>query len=66
MLKLLRHLTGRELLLIFICLVFIVIQVWLSLKLLGFMAEITRLVQTRSHSMRAILSVPRVLAKRHW
>lgn len=57
MLKLLRHLTGRELLLIFICLVFIVIQVWLSLKLPDFMAEITRLVQTRSHSMRAILSV---------
>lgn len=66
MLKLLRHLTGRELLLIFICLVFIVIQVWLSLKLPDFMAEITRLVQTRSHSMRAILSVPRVPAKRHW
>ncbi len=55
MIKLLRHLTGREWLLIFICLVFVVIQVWLSLKLPDYMAEITRLVQTKSNALNEIL-----------
>lgn len=50
-----RHLTGRELLLIFMCLCLIVAQVWLSLKLPDFMAEITRLVQTPHSAMRDIL-----------
>lgn len=55
MLKLLRHLTGRDLFLVFICLVLIVVQVWLSLKLPDYMAEITRLVQTPHSAMRDIL-----------
>lgn len=55
MLKLLRHLTAKEMLLIFICLVLIVVQVWLSLTLPDYMALITRLVQTKANAMHDIL-----------
>ena len=55
MFKLLRHLTAKEMLLIFICLVLIVIQVWLSLTLPDYMALITRLVQTKANAMHDIL-----------
>lgn len=55
MLKLLRHLTFKEMLLIFICLVLIVVQVWLSLTLPDYMALITRLVQTKANAMHDIL-----------
>lgn len=55
MFKLLRHLTAKEMLLIFICLVLIVVQVWLSLTLPDYMALITRLVQTKANAMHDIL-----------
>lgn len=55
MLKLLRHLTFKEMLLILICLVLIVVQVWLSLTLPDYMAQITRLVQTKANAMHDIL-----------
>lgn len=55
MLKLLRHLTFKEMLLILICLVLIVVQVWLSLTLPDYMALITRLVQTKANAMHDIL-----------
>lgn len=55
MFKLLRHLTVKEMLLIFICLVLVVVQVWLSLTLPDYMALITRLVQTKANAMHDIL-----------
>lgn len=55
MLKLLRHLTFKEMLLILVCLVLIVVQVWLSLTLPDYMALITRLVQTKANAMHDIL-----------
>lgn len=55
MFKLLRHLTVKEMLLIFICLVLVVVQVWLSLTLPDYMALTTRLVQTKANAMRDIL-----------
>lgn len=55
MLKLLRHLTFKEMLLILICLILIVVQVWLSLTLPDYMALITRLVQTKANAMHDIL-----------
>lgn len=55
MLKMLRHLTAKEMLLIFICLILIVVQVWLSLKLPDYMALITRLVQSKANAMKDIL-----------
>lgn len=46
MLKLLEKLEKKEIIYILICLVFIIGQVWLDLKLPDYMSEITKLVQT--------------------
>lgn len=46
MLKILKHLTRKEWLFIAISLVFIIMQVWLDLKLPDYMAKITLLIQT--------------------
>ncbi|MBD7968266.1 ABC transporter ATP-binding protein [Paenibacillus gallinarum] len=46
MLKILRHLTRREWLFVGVSLVFIIMQVWLDLKLPDYMAEVTLLIQT--------------------
>lgn len=46
MIKILKRLNAREWLLAAVSLVFIVIQVWLDLKLPDYMAEITQLTQT--------------------
>lgn len=45
MLRILSYLTSKERLLVAVSLVFIVIQVWLDLKLPDYMAEITMLIQ---------------------
>lgn len=55
MLKLLKRLNKKEILLIFVCLVFIVGQVWLDLKLPDYMANITKLVQTEGSTIGEIL-----------
>lgn len=46
MLKLLKKLNKTEIIMILICLIFIIAQVWLDLKLPDYMSEITKLVQT--------------------
>lgn len=46
MLKLLKNLNKTEIIMIVICLIFIIGQVWLDLKLPDYMSEITKLVQT--------------------
>ena len=46
MLKLIRNFTKREWLLALMCLVLVVTQVWLELKMPDYMSEITKLVQT--------------------
>lgn len=46
MLKILRHLTRRELFFVGVSFVFIIMQVWLDLKLPDYMAEVTLLIQT--------------------
>ena len=46
MLKILRHLTRREWLFVGVSFVFIIMQVWLDLKLPDYMAEVTLLIQT--------------------
>ncbi|MEK4229248.1 ABC transporter ATP-binding protein [Solibacillus sp. FSL H8-0538] len=55
MLKIFKYLTKNEWLLVFISLIFIVIQVWLDLKLPDYMAEITMLIQTEGTKMSEIL-----------
>ncbi len=54
MIKILKHLKAKEWLLVAIGIVFIVIQVWLDLKLPDYMAEITILVQTPGSSLAAV------------
>ncbi len=55
MLKLFKNLTKKELILTLICIILIVIQVWLELKMPDYMSEITRLVQTEGSEMIEIL-----------
>lgn len=55
MLKLLKKLNKKEVLLIGICLIFIVGQVWLDLKLPDYMSNITKLVQTEGSTIPEIL-----------
>ena len=55
MLKLIRNFDKREWLYVFIVLIFIVLQVWLDLKMPDYMSKITVLVQTEGSSMSDIL-----------
>lgn len=56
MIKIFKNLTKKEILLIIIAIAFIVIQVWLDLKLPDYMSEITILVQTPGSEMKDIIS----------
>lgn len=56
MLRIFKNLKKREWLLIVIAIVFIVVQVWLDLKLPDYMSEITVLVQTEGSEMHEILT----------
>lgn len=55
MFKLLKKFTKKDLLLILFCIVLIVFQVWLDLKLPDYMSEITVLVQTEGSKIEDIL-----------
>ena len=55
MLKLLKKLNKKEITFTVICLIFIIIQVWLDLKLPDYMTEITKLVQTEGSEVTDIL-----------
>ncbi|AZP03348.1 ABC transporter ATP-binding protein [Jeotgalibaca ciconiae] len=56
MVRIFKNLTKKEVLLGAISLIFIVMQVWLDLKLPDYMSEITMLVQTETGNMSDILS----------
>ena len=55
MFKLLRQMRKKDWLLVGVCILFIVFQVWLDLKLPDYMSEITTLVQTEGSEMIDIL-----------
>ena len=55
MLKLIKNLTKRELLYALFCVILIVGQVWLELKIPDYMSEITVLVQTEGSKMSDII-----------
>lgn len=55
MFKLIKNFTKKEWLLAIICLVLVVTQVWLELKMPDYMSEITKLVQTEGSQMQDIL-----------
>ena len=54
MTKILKRLNGKEWMLIFFSLVFIVAQVWLDLKMPDYMKEITELVQKAGNALKDI------------
>jgi ATP-binding cassette subfamily B multidrug efflux pump len=56
LLKILKYLKKKEWMYSAFCVVFIVIQVWLDLKLPDYMSEITTLVETEGSAMSDILS----------
>ena len=55
MLKLIKNFTKKEWILALTCLVLVVTQVWLELKMPDYMSEITKLVQTEGSQMKDIL-----------
>ena len=55
MLKLVKKLTKKQVLLIFISILFIAFQVWLDLKIPDYMNEITKYVQTKGSTVNDVL-----------
>ena len=55
MLKLIKNFTKKEWILALMCLVLVVTQVWLELKMPDYMSEITKLVQTEGSQIKDIL-----------
>ncbi len=55
MFKLLKQLKKKDWLIIVVCILFIVLQVWLDLKMPDYMSQITTLVQTEGSQMSDIL-----------
>ena len=60
MLKVLKKLTKKDVSFILICIVFIVFQVWLDLKIPDYMSNITTLVQTEGSTIQEILTQGRL------
>ena len=56
MTKLLKQFNKKDYLLVFICTLLIIFQVWLDLRLPDYMSEITKLVQTEGSKMSDILT----------
>ena len=56
MYKILKNFSKKELILIFICVILIVFQVWIELRLPEYMSAITRLIQTNGSTMKEILN----------
>ncbi len=55
MIKLFKNFTKKDCLIVLCCLVLVVFQVWLDLRLPEYMSEITKLVQTENSLMKDIL-----------
>ncbi len=55
MLKLIKNFNKRDILIIFSCILIMIFQVWIELRLPEYMSEITRLIQTTNSTMGEIL-----------
>lgn len=55
MFKIIKNLTKKEILFMFIAILLIVLQVWLDLKIPDYMSEITKLVQTEGSKIEDII-----------
>ena len=56
MIKLFKNLSKKDYILILVCFILVVFQVWLDLKMPDYMSEITVLVQTEGSKMKDILT----------
>ena len=56
MFKLFKNFHKKDILIILICILLIVAQVWLDLRIPDYMSTITRLVQTEGSTMRDIIT----------
>jgi len=56
MLKLFKNFTKKDILVVLICVISMVFQVWIELRLPEYMSEITRLIQTDGSTMKEILT----------
>ena len=56
MLKLFKQFTKKQLLIILICFIIIIFQVWVELRLPEYMSEITKLIETEGSTMKDILT----------
>ena len=54
MLKLFKNFTKKDILVVLICVVAMIFQVWIELRLPEYMSEITRLIQTEGSTMKEI------------
>ena len=54
MLKLFKNFTKKDLLVILVCVVAMIFQVWIELRLPEYMSEITRLIQTEGSTMKEV------------
>ncbi len=55
MIRLFKNFTKKEILLFLVCILLVVVQVWLDLKVPDYMSEVTRLVQTEGNNINDIL-----------
>ena len=55
MFKLLKRLTKKQLMMVLICIIFVVVQVWLDLKLPDYMTEITTYIQKSGSTIHDIM-----------
>ena len=56
MIKIFKNFTKKDKLAVLFCIVLVISQVWLELKMPEYMSEITRLVQTDDSTMKEILT----------
>ena len=56
MLKLFKNFTKKDILVIIVCVLAMIFQVWIELRLPEYMSEITRLIQTEGSTMKEVLS----------
>ncbi|MBR4619217.1 MAG: ABC transporter ATP-binding protein [Bacilli bacterium] len=56
MIKLLKNFDKKDILIILLCVLIMVFQVWIELRLPEYMSEITRLIETDGSSMKEILT----------
>ena len=56
MLKLMKNFNRKDIFIIFLCIIIMVFQVWIELRLPEYMSAITRLIQTNGSIMKEILN----------